>query len=285
MESMMRLREAAGDVARITVLGSGSRGNAILVETGSARFLVDAGFSQSRLLEQLGAAGCPPDSLDAVIITHAHRDHYRAGTVRFCEVHGIPLGFCRGAERVLAERAPRLRELKKRGLTWWFDRQRPFSIGTVQLRAFEPPHDAPGGNVGLRFEMSADGEQRCAVIATDLGAFPEDCLTHFAESDLIILESNHDEDLFCGCGRPPDVIERILGDRGHLSNRQCAAAIKKILASSRPGTVRQVALAHLSQECNRGDLALREARCAVEASGHPIQIALTAQKETTTMWV
>jgi len=94
-----------------------------------------------------------------------------------------------------------------------------------------------------------------------------------------VLESNHDEQMLIHSGRPPVLIERILGEWGHLSNRQCAAALGSILEHSQPGAIGAILLAHLSQECNLGDLALRESRRMLTDSGHDPDILLTSQDE------
>jgi len=269
--------------ATIHVLGSGSKGNALLLETAGTSVLIDAGFTEPELVRRLDGAGRTPDQIDAVLITHAHTDHYQPGTVRFCQRYAIPLYHCDKAERALISGAARLRTLRQKGLTHAFERGRPFSIGVLQVEAFELPHDASGGNVGLDIRFAANGQERRIAIATDLGTFFTEHLRHFVDADAIVLESNHDEQMLLESGRPATLIERILGDWGHLSNRQCAMALRAILERSRPGTVRHILLAHLSEECNLSELALRESRLALADSGHNLKLALTFQHKTATM--
>jgi len=267
------------DALSIHVLGSGSKGNSLLLCAGATRVLIDAGFTEPELCRRLATAGFEPSQITGVIITHSHSDHFQRGIVRMCQRLRIPLLHCEEAERALRAQAPRLHTLKEGGLAVRFARGRPFEIGEIQVEAFDLPHDSNGGNVGLALRVRHNGAVHRVAVATDLGTFPADCLPHFVEAQTIVLESNHDEEMLLTSGRPATLIERILSDWGHLSNRQSAAGLRAILEHSRPGTVRTLLLAHLSQECNDGKLALAEARRALRGSGHQPALLLTAQDE------
>jgi phosphoribosyl 1,2-cyclic phosphodiesterase len=114
-------------------------------------------------------------------------------------------------------------------------------------------------------------------VATDLGHVPEGCLPAFLDADAVVLESNHDPRMLRASGRPPDLIERILGPQGHLSNGDCAEALAQIVARSRPGRVSSVVLAHLSRDCNRPRLALAAQAHMARSHSHPIRFTAASQ--------
>jgi len=266
--------------SEIHVLGSGSRGNAILLNVGETCVLVDGGFTEPEIKRRLQRIGRNADEIGAVIVTHSHGDHCRAGTARMCERHSIPIHYSKTATRTLFSKLPRFRKLKDSGLAVSFERDEPFLLGDISVEAFELPHDARGGNVGLSVRYSHNGTSKRVAIATDLGTMPKDCLRHFIEANTIVLESNHDEQMLLRSGRPAMLIERIMSDWGHLSNRQSSATLKAILEHSRPGTVEKVFLAHISEECNDRAIVLKAARNVLRDSESRARVLLTHQDKT-----
>jgi len=113
-------------------------------------------------------------------------------------------------------------------------------------------------NIGVFIMKEGEGRRRgwSAAIATDLGHMPEGCLEWFVDADVVVLESNHDPEMLRESGRPRDLIERIAGPKGHLSNAATAEAVAEIVGRSHSGRVQQVILAHLSRHCNTPKLAL-----------------------------
>ncbi|HYV84602.1 MAG TPA: MBL fold metallo-hydrolase [Patescibacteria group bacterium] len=245
---------------RLTVLGSGSGGNATLIEGGGVRILLDAGFSCRRLVQRLRFVGCEPDTIDALLITHEHADHV-AGAARFSLSFEAPIWCTRGTARAAG--------FERDGLD-----VRPvaagqaFAIGDLAVRPFAVPHDA-AETVGFVLEA---GRSRLGY-ATDLGHGPDSVREQLAECDLLVLESNHDVDLVRGGPYPEALKTRILSRHGHLDNQSAA----DLLCAVAGGRTRTVVLAHLSETNNRPSLALEAAGRRLAAGGAAPRLHAAAQ--------
>jgi phosphoribosyl 1,2-cyclic phosphodiesterase len=115
------------------------------------------------------------------------------------------------------------------------------------------------------------------TVATDLGHMPDDCIPSFLDADAVVLESNHDEELLWESGRPPELIQRILGPDGHLSNESAAEALAEIVGRSHPGRVQHVVLAHLSRDCNTPRLALAAQGHLARRRSDPVRVSAARQ--------
>jgi phosphoribosyl 1,2-cyclic phosphodiesterase len=226
---------------RVACLGSGSGGNAILVEADAGRVLVDAGFSARDLTRRLHQVDVHPDSIDAIVITHDHGDHTRGMGV-FARRHRAVLymtaatrtacaGLLQGSESFVC-----------------YSPGRPFRIGPFQVEPFLTAHDA-ADPVGVAVVEVATG-QRLGV-ATDLGRATAATLHALSGSDFLVLEANHDEEMLHVSAYPWSVKTRIAGSHGHLSNSAAARIAKELLHPGLAG----VLLAHVSAEANRPELA------------------------------
>lgn len=245
---------------RLVIFGSGSRGNSLLVANGRARILIDMGFSQRRLAADLAAQTIDPADITALFITHTHSDHVTDSALKFCHYSRVPLVSAAENLAVLRrrfrtifaklDRAGLVRPLSPRGL----------HVDGIDVRPFELPHDAEGLTLGFHLTLgSGPGLVPLRIAAaTDLGHVPPEVCRIFGETDVLVLESNHDPALLAASGRPMSLIDRIAGDHGHLSNQQTAAAVAQVLAARPPGSLRHIVLAHLSRECNAPALALGE---------------------------
>lgn len=224
------------------MLGSGSQGNATVVEAEDTRILVDAGFSGRQLAQRLGVLGMAPESITAVVITHEHGDHTRGAGV-FARRYGIPvhltpatLEACRSLFRGGEEVAV-------------YSPARAFRIGALRIHPFLTSHDAVDP-VAVTVEAVRCGTR--VGVATDLGR-PTAGIRHSLEGcDFLILESNHDEALLRMGPYPPSVQARIASSHGHLSNHAAARFATELLHPRLTG----ILLAHLSAECNRPELAM-----------------------------
>jgi phosphoribosyl 1,2-cyclic phosphodiesterase len=236
---------------RFRVLGSGSDGNATLVEGGGARVLLDAGLGPRQLAERLTDAGVDPASLDAVLLSHEHGDHAR-GAPAFSRRWGVPLaGTTRTFEALGCELAklPPVLAIEP-GETREFRR--------LSVRAVPVPHDAARP---LAFVVTA--AEGSLGHATDLGHLSRGFVNALRECDAVLVESNYDPAMLRDGPYPWSLKERILGPFGHLSNGDAARLLEKGLGEA----CRQVVLAHLSRKNNHPELALLAAEEALARAG------------------
>lgn len=231
---------------RAFVLGTGSSGNALLVEAEGHRILVDSGVGPVKLAKRLAALGVDlqPGGLDAVVATHHHGDHF-GGVEKVARAFGAPVYLHRGIE------APRLRrKLPVREYT----PGRSFRVGSLEVHAELVPHDAP--HVAVRI-ASAD---YAIGIATDVGR-PTTLLTSLlAACDVALVEANHCPELLAFGPYPPHLRARIASGLGHLSNGQ-AAELAGSLVGSR---IARLYLGHLSAANNTPERALEAVASAAK---------------------
>ncbi len=235
----------------IRVLGSGSRGNATLFRVNGTGILVDAGLSARQVLRRLDEVGQDPRGIEAIVLTHEHRDH--VGGVRVLARRlGIPV---LGNARTLAAAAELLGD--ETG-TIAFETGRPFQAGPFAALAFPVPHDA-AEPVG--FLLSARGVT--VGYATDLGYVTRLVAERLAACRALVFEANHDPDLLMEGPYPWPTKQRVASRVGHLSNGEAAEALARFLPRGLAGLV----LAHLSETNNRPDLAAGAVRSALERAG------------------
>jgi phosphoribosyl 1,2-cyclic phosphodiesterase len=273
------------DLMNLWVLGSGSSGNSVLVETERSRILVDAGFPPRVLKRRLGVAGVAPESIEAVVVTHEHTDHMK-GVAAAARKWGWTIVSTAGT-RMMCPDWTGLRAIMT-------PRKSSVSIGDFHLETVPVSHDA-NEPIAVIVTSIADGSR--AGIVYDLGHVPESVLRALDKLDILVMEANHDEGMLRTGPYPPSVQRRIAGHLGHLSNRVAAQAVSQSIHSG----LNNIVLAHLSEKCNTprtalttvGD-ALRRARfrgrltassqdnvvgpfCAgssVTATSAPVQLAL-----------
>ena len=236
----------------ICTLASGSRGNAMLVSCGDTYILVDAGISARRIKQSLEKLDITPDQIAGILITHEHTDHI-AGLATLTKQYSIAVyGTC-GTERPLRERVPNLGTCFHPILAG-----ERFTLGKLQIYPFATPHDTTG-SVGFRIE----GDGSSVALVTDLGHVTSTVLEGILGVDVLVAEANHDIDWVKSSPYPYGIIERILGNYGHLSNETGAELICRAVES---GT-QAVILAHLSPENNTPARALEVVRNRLEQAG------------------
>lgn len=230
---------------RISVLGSGSRGNAILVQAGDSCVLVDVGFGPRSLARRLAAVGCAPESIQAVVLTHEHVDH-AGGALQACARWQWPLLATGGTLAALAAPDVRMQEITH-GTPW--------SVGDLQGASLRVPHDA-ADCAALRLEHQPSGQR--VGIALDLGHLPTGLSSFFERLDVLVVEANHDVAMLRSGPYPSALKQRIRGPLGHLDN----AAAGALASECAHGGLRAVVLAHLSETNNAPALAVQ---CVVDA--------------------
>ena len=241
---------------RITVLGSGSRGNAILIDGTDGAVVVDAGFGPRSLVRRLNAAGRRPEEISALVLTHEHTDH-ASGAAAACARWGWPLYGSAGTLEALGVGSGTVVSPREARV---FTADGPTAIGGFLLETTSVPHDARDCRA-LVFTDIRSGAR--AGVAMDVGQVPEALPLAFARLDLIAVESNHDEQLLASGPYPWSLKQRISGGLGHLSNGAAAAFVS---ACAHRG-LRGVLLTHLSETNNRPALAIERSRDALRRAG------------------
>jgi phosphoribosyl 1,2-cyclic phosphodiesterase len=239
---------------RFTVLASGSKGNASLIEAGPFGLLLDAGLGPRQLGARLAAVGASWQAVKAVLLTHTHSDHWNDRTFRELARRGVPV-YCHGehAQYLLAS-SPSFHGLHSARLVRTYDGGPELHLpGGLRCRPLALRHDG-GATFGFRFERADDPACALGYVA-DLGCWDRRLAEALADVDVLALEFNHDVALEYASGRQPRLIARVLGDEGHLSNAQATGLLREVLRLSTPGRVRHVIQLHLSQQCNHPKLA------------------------------
>ncbi|HKV40704.1 MAG TPA: MBL fold metallo-hydrolase [Blastocatellia bacterium] len=238
---------------RLIILGSGSTGNVLYVESGGTRVLVDAGLSGKETARRMTGAGLDPARLDGIVITHEHSDHIR-GLQVISKTAGAPV-FVSAATRAECT-FPR----GGRGITWGdsITSGESFQIGSIDFHPFSIPHDGVDTHA---FTFSAAGVK--AGIVTDLGYISRLVSERLKGCDLVMLESNHDKEMLKTSPYPWTVKQRIGGRLGHISNDETARWIREDF----DGRAQYLVLMHLSRHCNHPELARLAALRALDRHG------------------
>ena len=232
----------------VSVLASGSKGNAIFVEMDGARVLIDAGVGVRRVGRELSSLSASLDSLDAIFITHEHSDHV-AGLRTLLRHTDAPVYTRPGTLRAITE-----------------------SGGDLPAERLFAIHDA-ADPVG--YEIT--GSRKCTV-ATDLGFVTDEVRSAMEGSDVLVFEANHDLAMLRKGPYPWPLKQRILGNRGHLANDEAGRAIAGL--RSRP---QKIILAHLSETNNRPAIAEETVSHLLAESGVPaLSLAVALQDEMVT---
>jgi len=226
---------------QICSLRSGSRGNAVLVFTEKTKILVDCGISGKNVESCLSDIDVSPRDLDAILVTHEHSDHTHSVGV-MSRRYDLPIYANTATFIAMLDKIGNVAESNQKT----FKNGAEFEIGDIAVQPFEIPHDA-ADPVGYAFFNGA----KKAAVATDMGHISDTAVAALANSDMVLLEANHDLNMLDVCRYPAFLKRRIKSDLGHLSNE---AAAKLAVQLTLSGT-RQILLGHLSDENNHPDLA------------------------------
>lgn len=245
---------------KVWVLGSGSSGNAVLVESDGTRVLVDAGFGPRALAGRLKATGVDPSSIDACFLTHDHSDHV-SGVARAAKRWGWAVFATDGTAQ-----SPALATVSVTPLPV----NAALRIEGLEITALATPHDA-SEPVGFLATAVSTGAR--AGICYDIGHANENVRALCREVDILVLEANHDEGMLWAGPYPPWLCQRIAGDSGHLSNRAAAALARDSITSR----TAHVVLAHLSEKNNTPEMARSAVRSALRSTVFKGKLSTAAQ--------
>jgi phosphoribosyl 1,2-cyclic phosphodiesterase len=241
---------------RFALLGSGSEGNALVVQAGSSCLLMDCGFTLTETTARLTRLGVAAEEIDAIVVTHEHGDHI-SGVARLARRHGIPVWLTHGTLRSHAALADvsGINEINP---------HESFAIGDIEVQPYLVPHDA-AEPVQYVF---GDGAKRLGVL-TDSG-----CTTPHIETTLngcaaLVLECNHDAKMLADGDYPRHLKQRVGGRLGHLSNAAAASLLVRLDTDS----LQHIVAAHLSRKNNRPELAVSALSGALNCSAEWIAVA------------
>lgn len=245
---------------RFTSLGSGSKGNATLVQSQDALIMIDCGFGLKEVEARMKARGVLPEQLTAILVTHEHGDHLK-GAPMLARRYGVPLyatpGTARSFTRPVAEFQP-------------INVHRRFSLGDLTIQPVTVPHDAREPS---QFVIH-NGPRRLGIL-TDLGSITPLVVDAYRHCDAVLLECNHDVQMLTEGPYPPSLKRRVGGQWGHLSNEQAAQLLGQI-ASDR---LQHLLVSHISDKNNHPDLALSALARVLEQSDCEPEIRVLSQED------
>lgn len=242
---------------RLCSIASGSSGNCIYVGSDCAHVLIDAGISGRRVEAGLNSLELTGRDLDGILITHEHSDHIK-GLGVLARKYGIPI-YATGGTVDAMVRSGSLGKIPE-GIFREIREDEPFLIKDLVINPFTIPHDA-AQPVGYRLECG----EHFVGIATDLGKYNEYIIENLQNLDALLLEANHDIRML-QVGRYPYYLkQRIMGDRGHLSNENAGQLLCRLLHDN----LKAVFLGHLSKENNYEELAYETVCSEVTMGDNP----------------
>ncbi|MEZ5315494.1 MAG: MBL fold metallo-hydrolase [Chlamydiales bacterium] len=237
-------------------LASGSKGNSLYFGTKKTKILIDAGISGRATQHRLSEIGVDLKEIQAILISHEHTDHI-AGLKTLALRHKIPIlantETAKGIYGILRE-CPQFKI---------FTTGETFTFGDIEIHPFSIQHDTTDP---VGFTLKVDGYK--VGICTDLGYPTTLVKLHLKHCDSLVIESNHEPSMVHACPRPISYKQRVLGRSGHLSNEACAELLSEIYHDN----LKHIHLAHLSQECNVPEVAIKKVKDNIGTSC-PITIA------------
>ncbi|MDO4814160.1 MAG: MBL fold metallo-hydrolase [Gemella sp.] len=236
---------------KMSILASGSTGNAVYIEDGDFSCLVDAGLTGKKIVENLNAIGRDISDVKNIFVTHEHVDHIK-GVGVLARKHNIPVYANKETWSNM-----QIGEIST-DLKFQFDKDAVMDFGKISVRSFGVSHDAVNPQF---YTFEADGKK--FSILTDTGYISDKMIDYIKNSDVLVYESNHEESMVMASSYPWKTKQRILSDLGHLSNVDAANYLPKIIGEN----TKKIYLAHLSLENNTKDLAQITTKSILEMNG------------------
>ena len=223
-------------------LYSGSSGNSILVGSEKTKILIDAGLSGKKIIDGLQEVGQNPNEIDGIFITHEHSDHIKGAGI-LSRKFNIPIYANELTWKAMEKSLGKIKEENIKIMP----KRSTMSLNDLDITSFNTPHDSVASK---GYTIKHKGKS--ASIATDIGTFTEEILRNIRESEVILLESNHDVQMVKFGPYPYELKRRVLSEVGHLSNEDCGKAIVDIMKHDMH---RKIILGHLSNTNNVPELA------------------------------
>lgn len=221
---------------KISVLASGSTGNSLFIESQQKKILVDAGLSGKKIISLLAEVGQKPEELDAILVTHEHRDH----------IHGVGVLARKykldvyANEKTWEAMAPMIGKVDV-AQKHLFEMGKVLTFGDMDIESFGVSHDAAAPQFYRFFK-----DNRSFVMLTDTGYCSDHLRGTIADADVYLVESNHEIEILRAGPYPWSLKQRILGDKGHLSNDDGARVMADVIGDR----TKRIYLGHLSKENN-----------------------------------
>ncbi len=231
-------------IFQFSVLASGSKGNALYIESQQARILIDIGLGPRVLKKRMAHIGREPKDVSALFLTHEHSDHI-SGAGALTQKHGTPVYGTRGTREAMRRHIHPHVDWRTLGL------EDEAVVGDLTVESFGTPHDA----VESVAYVVRCGSQKLGHL-TDLGRITPLIVDKLLNCDVLLVESNHDERMLENGHYPWPLKQRIQSDVGHLSNTACA----DLLAQVKHDALKTVVLMHLSESNNHPEIAMDSAR-------------------------
>lgn len=242
---------------RFASLGSGSDGNALVVQVGQTCVLMDCGFNLTESVARLARLGLNPEALSGIVVTHEHGDHV-AGVARLARKYSLPLWLTHGTLRAQFKNLGELRNVTE------LDPHNRFAIGEVVVQPYLVPHDA---TEPVQFVFS-DGAKRLGVL-TDAGSSTPHIERILSGCAALVLECNHDEEMLANGSYPFSLKNRVGGRFGHLNNEAAAALLARLDNSQ----LQHIVAAHLSRKNNTPELAVHALSKVLDCGAEWIGVA------------
>ena len=242
---------------KVIVLASGSKGNATYIETANTKILIDAGISLKRIKEELTSHNIYPDHLDAILVTHEHIDHVK-------ELASVANYFNTNIyihEESFYHITNSVKYCLDMNRIFFINVDKRYTINDLTFVPMQLFHDTKNC-----YGYFIKANNLSLAYMTDTGRILEKYYKVLKNMNVLIMESNHDVEMLLNSSRPYILKQRILSDKGHLSNEQCANYLKEFISDK----LQTLVLAHLSEECNTEDIAYKTISDALnEINLHP----------------
>ena len=242
---------------KFSSLGSGSKGNALLIAIGQTHVLMDCGFGLKESIARLARLGVMPEQLDGIVVTHEHGDHI-GGVARLARKFDLPVWITHGTLRSQQKMFSNVSQINE------IAPQHVFSIGDIEITPYPVPHDA----VEPVQYVFSDGARKLGVL-TDTGCGTPHIEEMLSGCHALVLECNHDIDMLMSSAYPYSLKQRVSGRYGHLSNQEAADILSKLNVDK----LQHLIAAHLSQENNTPQLAVQALCDAMDCTQDWVSVA------------